>query len=320
MKLLEVRAANLTQAVESWGYCQVSQMAGDPLEAVLSSALGIACASTAPPAIAPLSEVVKLLPWQRASSPFGTGPILFRTPDGRVWPYQTGSTLTTTWFDLIFAQPGAGKSVLMNAMNLGTVLSAGMSKLPFIAIIDIGPSSSGLISLIRESLPPDRRHECMHFRLRMQPEYAVNPFETQLGCRYPLPDERSYLTELLVLLCTPPGQALPYDGIPQLAGMVVDEMFRWRDDSGANQEARPYLQRIDHEVDEAIRRYNLHVPPEAYWWDIVDMLFDRGLVHESHLAQRHAVPTLADAVAAARRPQNPHLAGRHAAGGPARKP
>jgi hypothetical protein len=37
-----------------------------------------------------------------------------------------GSSLTTTWFDLIFAQPGAGKSVLMNALNLGTVLSAAM--------------------------------------------------------------------------------------------------------------------------------------------------------------------------------------------------
>ena len=31
--------------------------------------------------------------------------LLFRTPDGRMWPYQTGTPLTTTWFDLIFAQP-----------------------------------------------------------------------------------------------------------------------------------------------------------------------------------------------------------------------
>ena len=213
-----------------------------------------------------------------------------------------GSSLTTTWFDLIFAQPGAGKSVLMNALNLGTVLSAGNAKLPYIAILDIGPSSAGLISLIRDALPLERRHEAMHFRLRMTPEYAVNPFDTQLGCRYPLPEERAYLAELLSLLCTPPGQA-PYDGMAQLAGLAVDEMFRWRDDSGANTEPRPYLQHIEAEVDEALKIHNIHLPQDPYWWDVVDALFDKGCYHEAMLAQRHAVPTLVDAVTAARRPQ-----------------
>lgn len=302
-KLMETRLAALTQSVESWGYCQASSAGGDPLECTLSSALGIACASTAPPAVAPFREVVKLLPWQRASSPFEDGPVLFRTPDGRTWPYQMGSTLTTTWFDLIFAQPGAGKSVLMNALNLGTCLSAGVAKLPFVAILDIGPSSSGLISLLRDALPLDRRHEAMHFKLRMTPDYSVNPFDTQMGCRHPLPDERSYLCELLTLLCTPPGHTMPYDGIPQLVGLCVDEMYRWRDDSGANTEPRPYLPRVQAEVDEAIQKYDIHLQPDAYWWEVVDALYERGLHHEAMLAQRHAVPTLVDAVTAARRPQ-----------------
>ncbi len=301
--LLETRAGALTQALEAWGYCQASSAGGDPLEVVLSSALGIACASTAPAAVAPFREVVKLLPWQRASSPFEEGSILFRTLDGRLWPYQTGSSLTTLWFDLIFAQPGAGKSVLMNALNLGTALTAGAARLPFIAILDIGPSSSGLISLIRDALPLDRRHEALHFKLRMTPDYAVNPFDTQLGCRYPLVEERSYLSELLTLLCTPPGQAVPYDGMAQLVGLCVDEMYRWRDDAGANTEARPYLMRIEHEVDEAIEKYNIHLPQDPYWWDVVDALHEQGAYHEAALAQRHASPTLVDAVTAARRPQ-----------------
>lgn len=302
-KLLEERISALVQAVESWGYCQATQLAGDPLDAVMSSALGIACASTAPAAIAPLMEVMKLLPWQRPSSPFEKGAIVLRTPDGKVWPYQTGSTLTTTWFDLIFAQPGAGKSVLMNALSLGTALTAGVSRLPFIAIIDIGPSSSGLISLIKDALPPNRRHEAAHYKLRMTEEYAVNPFDTQLGCRFPLPDERAYLTELIILLCTPPGQDQPYDGIPQLAGLVVDEMYRWRDDDQANAEPRPYLPNIDNEVDEALSAYNIHLPEEPYWWDVVEKLFAVGCIHEAQLAQRHATPTLTDAVTSARRPQ-----------------
>lgn len=302
-KLLETRASSLLQALEAWGYCQGSSAVGDPLEGVMSSALGVACASTAPPVTVPLREVAKMLPWQRASSPFDDGAVIFRTADGRMWPYQTGSSLTTTWFDLIFAQPGAGKSVLMNALNLGTCLAAGITKLPFIAIMDIGPSSSGLISLLRDALPADRRYEAMHFKLRMTPEYAINPFDTQLGCRYPLPDERSYLSELMTLLCTPPGQAAPYDGMTQLVGLCVDEMYRWRDEKGANTEARPYLKRIEADVDEAIAKYDIHLPVDPAWWEVVDELYDRGLYHEAMLAQRHAVPTLVDAVTAARRPQ-----------------
>lgn len=302
-KLMDARLGAVTQAFEAWGYCQVSSAGGDPLETSLSSVLGIACASTAPAAVAPFREVMKLLPWQRASSPFVDGSVIFRSADGRIWPYQMGSSLTTLWFDLIFAQPGAGKSVLMNALNLGTVLSAGSSRLPYIAILDIGPSSSGLIALIRDALPLERRHEALHFKLRMTPEYAVNPFDTQLGCRYPLPEERSYLIELLTLLCTPPGQSQAYDGMAQLVGLCIDEMYRWRDDSGANTEARPYLVRVEADVDAAISKYDIHLPKDPYWWDIVAALYDVGAYHEALLAQRHAVPTLVDAVTAARRPQ-----------------
>lgn len=301
--LLEDRISILMQAAESWGYCQVSNVVGDPLDCVMSSAMGIACASTAPAAVAPMYEVMKLMPWQRPSSPFNNGALLLRTPDGKVWPYQTGSTLTTTWFDLIFAQPGAGKSVLLNTMNLATILAPGNSKLPFVAVIDIGPSSSGLISLIKESLPTERRHEAAYYRLQMTPQYAINPFDTQLGLRYPMIDERSYLVELLTLVCTPPGADRPYDGIQQLAGLVVDEMYRWRDDNMANAEPRPYLPRLDAEIDDALKKYNIHLPEDPYWWDVVDRFFDLDQYHLANLAQRYAAPVLGDAITAARRPQ-----------------
>lgn len=307
MELIEDRLSALTQSAESWGYAQVSHISGDPLDQVMSSALAIHCASTAPPAVVPLYEIMKLVPWQRASSPFDRGSILFRTPDGRVWPYQTGTNVTTTWFDLVFAQPGGGKSVLMNTLNLGTCLTAGVSQLPFVAVIDIGPSSAGLVSLLKDALPPHRRNEVTSFRLQMTANFAINPFDTKLGMRYPQVTERSFLNELLTLICTPPGQAEPYDGIAQLAGMVIDEMFRWRDDGSSNAEPRPYLPRIDSVVDEAIRKHDLVLPPSAYWWDVVDMLFEKGATYEATIAQRYAMPTLGDSVAAARRPQIKNL-------------
>ena len=302
-RLLEDRMSVLTQSFESWGYSQVSDASGDGLDCVMSSAVGIHCSGTAPVAVAPMYEVMKMLPWQRPSSPFEEGSIMLRTPDGKLWPYQTGSSLTTTWFDLIFAQPGAGKSVLMNSLNLGTVLTPGLSKLPYVAVIDIGPSSSGLISLVKEALPPERQHEAGYYRLQMSHKYAINPFDTQLGMRYPLIDERSYLIELMTLLCTPPGYTQPYDGIQQLSGMVIDEMYRWRDDTQSSAEPRPYLPRIDDRIDEAIQKHNIHLPTDPYWWDVVDKLFDAGDPLAANMAQRHAVPLLTDAIAAARKPQ-----------------
>jgi intracellular multiplication protein IcmB len=313
--LIQDRLSVLMQSVESWGYAQVSAASGDPLDCVMSSAMGIHCAGTAPLAIAPMREVMKLVPWQRPSSPFAQGAIMLRTPDGKVWPYQTGTNLTTTWFDLIFAQPGAGKSVLMNTLNLGTILTPGLNKLPFIAIIDIGPSSSGLVSLIKEALPVERQYESNYYRLQMSRNYAINPFDTQLGCRYPLIDERSYLTELMTLLCTPPGNEKPYDGIPQLASLVVDEMYRWRDDNMANAEPRPYLPRLDSDIDDAIQKHSIHLPTDPYWWDVVESLFERGLYIDAIRAQRHAMPTLNDAITAARRPQIRSLLEETAIGG-----
>ncbi len=300
---IENRLSTLIQSVESWGYCQVSEFSGDPLDSVLSSAMGIHCAGTAPSAIAPMFEVMKLVPWQRPSSPFAQGSILLRTPDGKLWPYQTGTNVTTTWFDLVFAQPGAGKSVLLNTLNLGTCLAPGIDKLPYVAVIDIGPSSSGMISLIKEALPQNRQHEASYYRMQMAHQFAVNPFDTQLGCRYPLMDERSYLVELITLLCTPPGYERPYDGIQQLAGLCVDEMYRWRDDSAANAEPRPYLPRLDPDVDEALQKHNVHLPSDPYWWDVVDKMYDLGEYHICMLAQRHAVPTISDSITASRRPQ-----------------
>src|SRR5690606_18854325 len=105
-----------------------------------------------------LADVITMLPITRPASIWNTGAFLLRTPDGKLWPCQPGSSLQTTWIDLIYARPGSGKSVLSNSLNLALCLSAGIQRLPHIAIIDIGPSSSGLISLLREALPIGQRH------------------------------------------------------------------------------------------------------------------------------------------------------------------
>lgn len=308
-RLLESRVANLMQAVENWGYCQCAVVDGDPLEGAMSSALGVSCNSTAVPAAAPISDVVKMFPLQRSASPYRRGAHVFRTADGKAWPYQPGGTAVDYTFDLIFAPPRRGKSVLMGALNMATILSAPSDKMPYIAIIDIGFSSEGLISLLKEALPVHRRHEAGYFRLKMSADHAINPFDTQLGLRFPVANEKAYLRNLLTTLATPPGQQSSYDGMSELIGLVIDEMYRWRSDFSqgeqleANAQPNRYTPGLDRKVDDALGAYNVQLPVKALWWDVVDALFDAGAIHEAGLAQRYAMPVLADAIDAARRPQ-----------------
>lgn len=301
LQLIEERSSQLQRAIETWGYCGVTSNSGDPIAGTFSSALGLDVASTAPAGAPPLPEVIKMLPWNRDASPWSKGSVLFRTPDGRPWPYQPGSSLQDTFIDLVTAPPGKGKSVWMNTTNFALCLSPGATsgsggaQLPMISIIDIGPSSSGLISLLKEALPINRRHEVQYRRLRMIRDHAINPFDTQLGCRRPLPLERSFLVNFLSILGTQVGEEKPPSGLSDLAGMLVDEVYKKHDDqvrSGGN--PKHYTPGIDYEVDEGLKSYNIDVEDETPWWEIVDKFFDKGEIHLATLAQRHAVPLLED--------------------------
>jgi intracellular multiplication protein IcmB len=296
-KLLRTRTAELAKAIQGWGYCETSEVSGDAYGGVLSSALGLSCESHAIPSVAPLSDVTYLLPITRPASPWQNGAVLFRSPDGKPWPYQPGSTLQTTWIDLVYARPGSGKSVLSNAINLALCLSPGLTRLPFIAIIDIGPSSSGLISLIKEALPKNQRHLVAYHRLRMRPEMAINPFDTQLGARFPSPQERAFLVNFLLLLTTPIGQERSYDGMADMAGLIVDELYKSMADGAS---PRVYTSNLEPVVDAAIKAIGFSPDAQTTWWEITDALFKANHTHEASLAQRYAAPLLADAASICR--------------------
>ena len=292
IQLLRLRTAELAKAIQGWGGCDVSEVCGDAFAGVISSMLGISKNSVAMPSVARLSDVVYMLPMTRPASPWTTGAILFRTPDGKPWPFQPGSSQQTTWIDLMYARPGSGKSVLSNTVNLALCLSAGLRRLPRIAIVDIGPSSSGLISLLREALPQDKRHLVAYHRLRMTPDYAINPFDTELGCRVPTPQERGFLVNFLTLLTTPLGSDRPYDAIPDLAGMVVDELYKLFSDEN---NPTVYSTGMEPLLDGLLEEIGFVRDSRSTWWEVTDALFSAGFVHEAMLAQRYAMPLLADA-------------------------
>lgn len=296
-KGIRMRLAELGKAIQGWGYCETSEISGDAYAGALSSALGLSTQSVATASVAPLRDVTYMLPFTRPASPWATGAVLFRSVDGKPWPYQPGSTQQPTWIDLMYARPGSGKSVLSNALNLALCLSAGILRLPLIAIVDIGPSSSGLISLIKEALPKDKRHLAAYHRMQMTPEMAINPLDTQLGSRFPTAQERAFLVNLLTLLATPVGQENPYDGITDMAGMVVDEIYKAFSDTGS---PRPYTANLNAEIDKLLPQTTLTVDSRTTWWEITDALFKGGHIHEATIAQRYAMPLIADAASICR--------------------
>lgn len=296
-RLLRARSAELAKAVQGWGSCEVGEISGDSYEAALSTALGLSTNSVATPSVAPINNVCYMLPFARPASPWVTGAALFRSPDGKPWPYQPGSTQQTTWIDLVYARPGSGKSVLSNTINLALCLQGGITRLPRISVIDIGPSSSGLISLIKEALPEDQKHLAAYHRLRMTPDYSINPFDTQLGCRKPTPQERSFLVNFITLLATPIGESKSYDGISDMAGMIVDEMYKSLSD-GHN--PNKYTKDLDQKIDAALNEINFNGDAHTSWWEVVDALFKAGKIHLATIAQRYCSPMLADAAAICR--------------------
>lgn len=306
-RTLRSRASMLAKALEGWGSCDIAELSGDAFEGVMSTCLGVTGRSIATASMAPLSNVLYMLPLFRPASPWKNGAILFRSPDGKPWPYHPGSSMQTTWIDLFYARPGSGKSVLSNAINLAVCLSSGIHRLPRIAIIDIGPSSSGLISLLKDGLPVDKKHFVAHHRLRMNADHAINPFDTQLGCRYPTPQERSFLVNFLTLLATPVGSEKSYDGISDMSGMVVDELYKSLADDG-----NPHLYSavIDDNVDAILEEIGFVKDEKTTWWEVTDALYLAGFPHEAMLAQRHAMPILSDVTSICRLPAIDDLYGK----------
>ncbi|WP_119343047.1 AAA family ATPase [Facilibium subflavum] len=290
--LLIERVSRLAKIVQTWGGVEVSEVTGDPLAATLSSIPALSQNVIAPFSAAPLSDIVKMFPLTRPATVWDQGAILFRTPDGKLWPYQPGSTKQISWIDLIYARSGSGKSVLLNALNLAVCLSPGLETLPSVSIIDVGPSSQGFISLIKEALPDRDKHHVHYHKFKMSDDDAINPFDTPLGCRFPFKLQRFAIINLIaLLLCEKLDSPLP-EGMNSMIGVIVDEVYAHFSDK---QSPKPYIPGVLIEVDKLVHRLSINAH-SCSWWQVVDCLFDNGFISEAIQAQTYAVPTLADTI------------------------
>lgn len=296
LKKLSINGSRLARALQGWGTVEIDDRLGDPLATVCGTLPALNRFTGAPLAAAPIEDVAALLPIARPTSPFQSGSMLLRTQDGKLFPFALFSPAQKAWVFMFYAPQRHGKSVQLSTLLSSVCLMPGLERLPRIGIVDIGTSSSGFISMIREGLPEHLRHLALYKRLRMVKEDAINPCDTPLGCRMPISSHASFLLNLVVILATAVGdESRPEPFVPAIAKMAIEIAYK----KCSEHAPRSYDAGIDKAVDDAIQGHQIAVDRQTTWWEIVDALFDKGDVSAATLAQRHAVPTISDIAAAA---------------------
>jgi intracellular multiplication protein IcmB len=288
--LLERRRSYLLSGMMTWGEAVMTDAPANPLRALCETVAGMTVQAQIPPgSIAPLGDVAAMLPFHRTAQVFQQGQSLLLTPDGKPVPYEALSAEQLFWLTLIYATPGSGKSVLMNRLNVEFAAFSGGAALPFLAVIDVGVSSSGFIELVRNALPAERRHEAYYIRLLNIAEHAVNPFDIGLGRRTPLERERTFIENFLgtLLNVTNPEIALM---IPRL----VTRVFQVKSDIQFSSSPSIYQPNVDPDLDRLIEQHAIPVTSKTRWWRIVDAFMERRLYVAAQRAQRHAMPVMED--------------------------
>lgn len=218
---------------------------------------------------------------------YGLG--LLSAIDGKV--NYTKENLLSQHIELIYAKPGSGKSLLMCSKILDTAINSDPSNLSHIGIIDVGPTTKGIISLMQDSLADNQKHLIQYHRIRMTEEYCTNPFDIQLGYRFPTPEEKTLLVNFILLLTTEVNQDNPPDGMAGLVQAIVEDMYKRRSDIG---QPKRYQKGENNKIDEIIATLKLKLDAKTTWWEIVDLLFIQNEFKYAKIAQRYAVPLLSD--------------------------
>lgn len=289
------RVARLRALFETWGAQQWQLERGDPAAAVLASLPGMAMDLTpGEPHAAPVSEAVRMLPLTRPTLPWAEGRIVYRTEDGKLIPYQPGSPLQAYWITLIAGLPGSGKTLAALHENLA-FLMGGEREVPYLSMIEPGPSARGMIETLRAAVPEQRRHLFVYRRLRQTPTDAINFLDLQLGMRDLLPLEKAFARNMLAALATPNGAAHAPSGAAEIAAEVVKWIYPYYAD-GAHGHPKLYEARRDARVDRALADHGIEADSKTPWFALVDRLFAAGDTLAAARANRLAAPTLGDCI------------------------
>lgn len=246
--------------------------------------------------VLPFQDVIYSLPITRPVNIEENGLITYRTEDNKMINYDSMSSLLNYFNELICATPGSGKSVKSNSNNLAFLLKKKGNELfskllPLLFIIDIGPSSQGMIEFLKSIAPPHMKEMFKYIKIENSKEHTINILDTPLGCRI-LPSKlNSLVTSFLIMLTTPVGK----DGLSEgMVGLLVKKTYIEFSDKG--KKTKIYESGQLPEIDKALKDLGFAVNPKTTWWNIVDFFFQKDKLDLARIAQSEAVPKLINLV------------------------
>lgn len=293
-ELLSQRRSRLVRALESWNSPTIIEVAGDPMRALAETAAGMTrAAKVARRATAPITELSLSLPFHRTASIFSKGQSVMISPEGKPIPLQAHSPDQNFWLTLISAPPGSGKSVFLNRTNAEFAVFTPGSVLPFIGVVDIGPSSSGFIELVRAMAPDSLRHQMLLVRLkndRHDNATCINMLELTLGNRKPTDQQRQVIEAFVTeILADDHGRANR-----DFVAAAVKQLYAELSDLEISNQAKKWQEGMCPQIDDLCAQHGIALRETTRWWQIVDQLAERGLYREAMVAQRYASPLLED--------------------------
>lgn len=292
---LKQRVVALRSAATQWGDMQVVEETLDRAQKFLASAPGITLDTCSPvEGVGTLVDLLPLFPWGRPASPLGTeGSEFYRSLDGALMATESHSHVQDYWLDTMTSPMGGGKSAQANRKHFDYVFAPGRKVLPFLHVMDIGGSVSGLVEMLQDALPADRKHLVYMHTLRNNRENAINMLDCKLGLRYPLEGDLNTTVDWLSALVTPAERSNPYENMSEFCKVILVAAYKRFDDGRDQSEPRRYTPGTP-AIDKALQDLRIDIKPGTTWYALCDLLGSNGRYQEALIAHRKAVPLLAD--------------------------
>lgn len=294
---LRSRVVAIRSAASQWGDMIVTEDTIDRWQALTASIPGLTQHPCSNEATGNIEELLPLFPWARPASALGNdGTEIYRSQDGALLKTASHSSKQDYWLMTMTAPMGGGKSVQANRLHLDYIFAPGRQTLPFLHILDIGGSVSGLVEMLQDNLPDDKKYLVYSHVMRNRREDAVNMLDTKPGLRYPLEGDLQATVEWLTALVTPAERDKPYDNMAEFCRAILIALYKRKDD--ALESASPGLYKVgdSHIVDQALEdlRIDSVIHNETPWFEVADRLIEHHSIEAAIAAHCFAMPLLSE--------------------------
>lgn len=297
--LLQTRVVALRASASQWGDMNVTEDSLDRVQAFLDSCPALTLGPCSNEATGTLRDIMPLIPWSRPASPLSeTGTELYRSLDGALLPLEQHSGKQDYWLGTFTAPMGGGKSAQANRKHFDYCFAPGRKKLPYLHVIDIGGSVSGMVHLIQDALPSSLKHMAYTLKLLNRAEHGVNMLDPKPGLRYPFEGDLQTTVEFLTALVTPAERLTPYDNMSEFCRALLMETYKYYDERNEQGNPHRYNPGMSDpesiEIDMALAERNIDISPGTPYYAIADKLASAGNYRVAMIAHRRGTPTLGD--------------------------